>query len=159
MKIRFFAPQAGVVSFDWNRIGIDGDSAYLSLWSDEPSASSRINDWIYNAATFTGSFSPSGVDLCSRYYTVTPSPDCYGGFNQTFNVQTGWSTKTVNVAQAGWYWLGFGLGEIAEGTVPTVLALDNLRYQVREPNTLALLGVAFLAMGVTRRVPRTDRRA
>ena len=150
MKTRFFAPQAGVVSFDWNKIGGDWDTAYLSLWSDEPSISTRVNDWIYNGATFTGSFSPSGVDLCSRYYTVAPSPDCYG-FDQFFNAETGWSTKTINIAQAGWYWLGFGLGEVIEGTVPSVLALDNLRFHVSEPSPIALVGIAFAGMAITRR--------
>ena len=31
MTYRFFAAQAGTLSFDWDRIGRDGDSAFLSL--------------------------------------------------------------------------------------------------------------------------------
>lgn len=146
MKIRFYAPQAGLLSFDWNRLGADSDSAYLSLWSDDPQASDRINDWIYAAGTFEGSFTQGGVDLCSRYYDVAPNPNC-----AYLNTQTGWSTKTVNVSQAGWYWIGFGVGEVAEGTTPTVLALDNLKFQVPEPSTLALLGIGIAAIGCGRR--------
>jgi hypothetical protein len=152
MKTRFYAPKAGTLSFDWNRIGTDSDSAYFSLWSDDPASDFRLNDWIYYPSTFRGTFSPSGVDLCSRYYDIAPSPSACGAAGPAFfNAETGWSTKAVSVPNAGWYWLGFGLGEIAEGTAPTVLALDNVRFQVPEPATLLLVAAAIVGIASTRR--------
>ena len=62
MTYRFYAAQAGALSFDWDRIGKDNDSAFLSLWSDDDSI--RTNAWIYYANSFTGTFEASGVDLC-----------------------------------------------------------------------------------------------
>jgi hypothetical protein len=148
MKMRFFAPQAGVLSFDWNKLGSDiWDTAYLSLWSDDASNSTRINDWIYAYPIYTGSYSPSNVDLCSRYYDESPDPLCPNRFNQ----QTGWYSKSIAVAERGWYWLGIGMGEIAEGTVPTVLAVDNVRYQTPEPGTLGLVCAGMLAIGLVKR--------
>lgn len=152
MKTRFFAPQAGVLSFDWNRIGSDFDTAYFSVWSDDPSEPFRLNDWVFDPFAFHGAFSPSGVDLCSRYYDIAPSPSsCGASGSSAYNVETGWSTKTVAISHAGWYWLGFGLGEIAEGTSPTVLALDNVRFQVPEPATPMLVSAALLCIAVSRR--------
>ena len=148
MKLRFYAPQAGVISFDWNRIGEDGDTAYFSLWSADPLNTTRINDWIYYANTFEGTFTSSGVDLCSRYYDDGYGPTCQNPANNFYNYETGWSKKSANVSQAGWYWIGFGLGEVAEGTAPTVLALDNLRFDISEPGTLLLLITALAAMAI-----------
>jgi hypothetical protein len=149
MKYRFYAPHSGALSFDWNRIGADGDSAYLSLWSDD--GSFRTSDWIFNYPSFTGSFANSGVDLCARYYTDS---EIRCNIPSSLNVETGWQTKTVEILQTGWYTIGFGLGEIAEGTVPTVLALDNVRFNaLPEPGTgiLTLSGVGLLALFARRR--------
>lgn len=149
IKMRFFAPQAGVVSFDWNKIGWDPDSAYVSLWSDDPSKPFRINDWIFEYSTFSGTFGPSGVDLCSRYYDDPAPPSCPA---PSLNVETGWATKPLVVPESGWYWIGFALGEVAEGTVPSVLALDNVRYQVvPEPASVALLGLGLAGLAIARR--------
>ena len=148
MKLRFYAQQAGVISFDWNRIGRDGDTAYFSLWSDDPLNTARMNDWIYYANTFEGTFRSSGVDLCSRYYNDGSEPPCRDSAYDFYNYETGWSTKSAYISQAGWYWIGFGLGEVAEGTAPTVLALDNLRFELSEPGTVLLLITALAAMAI-----------
>ena len=140
MTYRFHAAQAGALSFDWDRIGKDGDSAFLSLWSDDDSI--RTNDWIYYANSFTGTFEPSGVDLCPHQTDTSCSDPSQIAF---YNVETGWSEMSVAVPQAGWYTIGFGVGEIAEGTAPTVLALDNLEFSpsaVPEPETWTLMALA-----------------
>ena len=140
MTFRFYAAQAGAVSFDWDRIGTDSDSAFLSLWSDDDSI--RVNDWIYYAGSFTGTFMPSGVDLCPHQTTWNCSDPAAIAF---YDSETGWLEQSVNVPQAGWYTIGFGVGEIAEGTAPTVLALDNLEFSpsaVPEPATWTLMALA-----------------
>ena len=150
MTFRFHAAQAGVLSFDWDRIGRDNDSAFLSLWSDDNSI--RTNDWIYYANAYAGGFHSSGVDLCSRQ-TVTTCPNPAG----LYGVETGWLSKSVNILQPGWYTIGFGVGEIAEGTVPTVLALDNLTFSpaaVPEPPPWALLAAAALVGALCARARR-----
>jgi hypothetical protein len=153
IKTRFFVPEAGELSFDWNRIGTDPDNAYVSIWSDDTSF--RVNDWIYSP-TFSGSnaFVPTGVDLCARYYDA-PSVRCRPEHVPLLNAETGWSSKSMTIADAGWYWIGFGLGEVADGTVPTVLALDNVNFQVTavpEPETYAmwLLGIAGVMLATRR---------
>jgi hypothetical protein len=155
IKMRFLAPQAGFLSFDWNRIGKDGDTAYFSLWSDD--GSNRVNDWIFYYPLFTGSFSPSGVDLCSRYYNDGYRPACRDPAYDFYNFETGWSTRLIAVTQPGWYWIGFGLGEVAEGTAPTVLALDNLRFQVSEPKTLALLALGLVGLILSTALSRSGQ--
>jgi hypothetical protein len=145
MTYRFYASQAGAIAFDWDRIGRDADSAFLSLWSDDGSI--RTNDWIYYAGSFTGTFAPSGVDLCPHQTNTSCADPSQVAF---YDAETGWSQMSVDVPQAGWYTIGFGVGEIAEGTAPTVLALDNLTFTpspVPEPAsaTLMLLGIAAAA--------------
>jgi hypothetical protein len=150
LKTRFYAEAPGTVSFDWNRIGRDNDTAYVSLWSDDNSY--RLNDWVYLPTddSFHNGFAPSNVDLCARYYTTTPGEQCDAFGQYFYNVETGWSTKSIAVSAPGWYWIGFGLGEVAEGSSPTVLALDNVRFTaaapVPEPETCAmwLLGMGAL---------------
>jgi len=154
MTFRFHAAQAGVLSFDWDRIGRDGDSAFLSLWSDDNSI--RTNDWIYYANSYTGGFHPTGVDLCS-HQTRTSCADPAQAF--FYGVETGWLTKSVNILQPGWYTIGFGVGEVAEGTVPTVLALDNLAFSpsaVPEPPPWALLTAAALVGALAARSRRAQ---
>ena len=152
MTYRFYAAQAGAVSFDWDRIGTDNDSAFLSLWSDDDSI--RVNDWIYYAGSFTGTFGPSGVDLCPHQTTWSCSDPAAIAF---YNSETGWLEKSVNVPQAGWYTIGFGVGEIAEGTAPTVLALDNLEFSpsaVPEPETWSLMALAAGVLALASRRKR-----
>ncbi len=59
----------------------------------------------------------------------------------------------------GWYTLGIGVGEIAEGTAPTILALDNLAFaaSIPEPGTLALLAIAAAAALLAARSARRAR--
>jgi hypothetical protein len=145
MSFRFFAPEAGEVSFDWNKLGTD-DAAYVSLWSDEGSA--RTTDWIYNSFTSTESFHASSIDLCSRYMTPPP-PDCEGSSS---NVETGWFTRSIQIREAGWYSIGFGMAESAEGTVPTAIALDNIRFNtvaapIPEPENYLMWLLGIGAMG------------
>jgi hypothetical protein len=154
MTYRFYAAQAGVLSFDWDRIGRDNDSAFLSLWSDDDSI--RVNDWIYYATSYAGTFGPSGVDLCAHQTISSCSDPAQASF---YDVETGWTEKSVDIAQAGWYTIGFGVGEIAEGTVPTVLALDNLTFSpstVPEPATSTLMAIAAAAAAA--RAARSVRR-
>jgi hypothetical protein len=67
--------------------------------------------------------------------------------NRIFDGETGWFSESVFLPSAGSYYFGIGLGEAAEGTVPTVLALDNLRISVPVPGTLALLGTGLIGLG------------
>ena len=159
MTYRFYASQAGAVAFDWDRIGKDDDSAFLSLWSDDDSI--RTNAWIYYAGSFTGTFEASGVDLCPHQTDTSCSDPSQVAF---YNAETGWSQMSVDVPQAGWYTIGFGVGEIAEGTAPTVLALDNLTFTpsaVPEPTsaTLMLLGIAAAAAARSARRRASGERA
>ena len=148
MTYRFHVAQAGVLSFDWDRIGEDSDSAFMTLYSDDNSI--RTNDWIYYANSYTGTFQASGVDLCPHQKTWSCSDPAAIAF---YDSETGWLEKSVDILQPGWYTIGFGVGEIAEGTAPTVLALDNLEFSpsaVPEPDSLALMTLAavlFALMG------------
>ena len=38
------------------------------------------------------------------------------------------------------------MNEIAESTAPTVLAIDNVRFDVPEPSSIALLGLGFVPL-------------
>jgi hypothetical protein len=67
--------------------------------------------------------------------------------NRIFDGETGWFSESVFLPSVGSYYFGIGLGEAAEGTVPTVLALDNLRISVPVPGTLALLGTGLIGLG------------
>jgi hypothetical protein len=153
MTYRFYAAQAGVLTFDWNRIGQDSDSAFMTLFSDDGSI--RSNDWIYYANSYAGGFSPSGVDVCSHQSSWSCADPAAIAF---YNSQTGWNEKSVDVLAPGWYTLGIGVGEIAEGTAPTVLAVDDLRFtaSVPEPSALAMMAFAAAALWV-RRLRRGDR--
>lgn len=160
LKVKFYVSQAGILSFDWDRIGSDSDSAYFSVWADDPMESYRHNDWIYYPTTFQGTFSATGVDLCARYRSG-PASAC-DELNRTeltsaLNVHTGWGTKSAHISSAGWYWLGFGLGEIAEGTVPTVLALDNVQFSIPEPTGLILCFTALIQGIAIRSFARSRR--
>ncbi len=154
MTFRFHAAQAGALSFDWDRIGRDGDSAFLSLWSDDNSI--RTNDWIYYANAYAGGFHSSGVDLCSHQTNTSCADPAQIAF---YDVETGWLRKSVDILQPGWYTIGFGVGEIAEGTAPTVLALDNLTFSpsaVPEPPPWALLAAALLVGALAARSRRAQ---
>ncbi|WP_140634418.1 hypothetical protein [Methylibium rhizosphaerae] len=126
IRTSFYAPQAGELTFDWDKIGVD-DTAYFSLWSDD--GTYRQNDWFYYYESFSGSFMTSGVDLCSRYYTE----GLEGGYCGGMNLETGWHSRSISVPGPGLYWIGFALSERLEGTVPSVLALDNVRFSVAAP--------------------------
>ena len=147
IKTKFTANRPGFVSFDWDRIGADGDNAYFTIWSDTPGT--RINGWIYDYHTSTESFSYVDVGLCEHTYAI-PS-GC-----QIYNTHTGWHTLNIQIDAPGDYWIGFGMNEIAEGSTPTILALDNVRFTVPEPATNALLLLAFGALLVVRRPSRRN---
>lgn len=171
MKTSFYAPQAGLLEFDWNHVGDPGDSAYFSLWSADPESSFRTTDWIYayywddavQSLVPSAPSGPSDVQICARYYGLLDDPlhpTCgLPGSADYLNQETGWFTKSVEVPTAGWYEIGFGLGEIQEGTVPSVLALDNVRFvKVLEPSTLGLfVGGLFAAAFVSRSRPLGGR--
>ena len=156
MTYRFYAAQAGVLTFDWNRLGRDSDSAFMTLFSDDGSI--RSNDWIYYANAYSGGFSPSGVDLCSHQTSWSCSDPAAIAF---YDTQTGWNEKSVDVLAPGWYTLGIGVGEIAEGSTPTVLAVDDLRFtaSVPEPSALALMSIAAAAWWARRVARRPSRGA
>jgi len=146
MKTLFYTPQAGVLSLDWNKIGGDADFTYFSIWSDDPKNTNRINGWLGSSAGL-----PSGVNLCSRYYDIDPSENCSSPHVDLFNVESGWGTRSVAITAPGRYWIGFAFVETAEGSWPTVLALDNLRFQVPEPNSLSLLFLGSISLGILSR--------
>jgi hypothetical protein len=85
------------------------------------------------------------VGLCS--HTTSVALGC--GF---YNAQTGWHTLNVWIGTPGTYTIGFGMNEIDEGTVPTILALDNVRFNVvPEPSSTALIGLAMAGLAFARR--------
>lgn len=143
IKTTFTVNRAGYVSFDWDRIGSDGDNAYFTIWSD--GHDSRINGWLYEPHIYTGDFTPVDVGLCSR--TTSLAGGCGG-----YNTHTGWQETKVWIGTPGTYSIGFAMNEIAEGTVPTILAIDNLRFNVvPEPSSAALTGLAIACLAVARR--------
>ncbi len=155
MTYHFYAGEAGVLSFDWDRIGKDSDSAFMTLFSDDGSI--RTNDWIYYANSYTGTFKPSGVDLCPHQTHSSCSDPAQLAF---YDSETGWFEKSVDILEPGWYTIGFGVGEIAEGTAPTVLALDNLTFSpsaVPEPAASTLMALAAAAAAAMR-AARSRRR-
>ena len=74
--------------------------------------------------------------------------------NRIFDGETGWFSESVFLPSVGSYYFGIGLGEAAEGTVPTVLALDNLRISVPVPGTLALIGLGFAGFARRRKTAK-----
>jgi hypothetical protein len=143
IKTQFTVNRPGFVSFDWDRVGEDGDNAYFTIWNDD--LGSRINGWIYDPHTYTDGFTPVDVGLCS--HTTSVALGC--GF---YNAQTGWHTLNVWIGTPGTYTIGFGMNEIDEGTVPTILALDNVRFNVvPEPSSTALIGLAMAGLAFARR--------
>lgn len=152
IRTQFTVNHAGYVSFDWNRIGSDGDNDYFTIWNDD--LGTRINGWIflygihtYDAAAGAnaGGFLPVDVGLCSHTTSL-------GGGCAPYDVQTGWNTMSVWIDTPGTYNIGFGMNEIAEWTAPTVLALDNVRFNVvPEPSSVALMGLAAAGLGFARR--------
>jgi hypothetical protein len=142
IKTQFSVKKAGYVSFDWDRIGHDGDNAYFTIWNDD--LGSRINGWLYDWHTYTDGFVPVDVGLCSRTTSIAGGCDFY-------NTHTDWHTMSVWIDTPGTYTIGFGMNEILEGTAPTVLAIDNLRFNVPEPSSAALMGLAVAGLAFVRR--------
>lgn len=153
LKTQFFAPRAGVFKFDWNYIGEPFDEAYFHLFSEE--AGSLLLESLYNGLEGIDWLDriPTNVELCARqYYDPADIDYICDLLDYPFYGETGWKTKSVEVFEPGWYWFGFGMGEIAEGNGPSALALDNIRYRVvAEPGTLLLLGIGLVGTGLARR--------
>ena len=143
IKTSFTANRPGYISFDWDRIGIDGDNAYFTIWSE--TLGKRINGWVYDYHTSKETFSSVNVGLCD--HVATDSTDC----DTLYNQHTGWHTLNVWIDTPGVYNIGFGMNEAAESSVPTILALDNVRFTVPEPGSIALLGLSLAGMTVLRR--------
>jgi hypothetical protein len=132
------------LSFDWNKIGADTDFAYLSLWSDDESY--RFNDWVYEGPEAVGA---SDIEFCARVYQSDPS---ICAFFNLYDYETGWQSRSLYVGQAGWYTIGFGTGSAVDESAPTILALDNLRFDVPTPGSPVLVATALALLGLgTRR--------
>ena len=143
IKTQFTVSHAGYVSFDWDRIGTDTDNAYYTIWSDE--LGSRLNGWIYEPHISTEPFTAIDVGLCAR--TTHSANGC-----SSYDAHTDWHEKRVWIDTPGTYFLGFGMNEIAEYTVGTVLAIDNVRFNVvPEPDGVFLFGLAGAALLLARR--------
>lgn len=141
LRTSFFAAAGDLVAFDWNFLseGPDGDGAYFSLWSDSFRHSAVLRDPNFGPFQGNQNFQPSTVDLCSRQVGAA---NC----NLFPTLQTGYVTQFLQIEQDGWYSLGFALLETQEGTVPSALAIDNVRVmRVPEPGagTLALMSLCF----------------
>lgn len=154
MKFRFYVDAPSVLSFDWDRIGRDYDAAFFSVWADD-SSGFRENDWLWAAPDYILPFGPSGVDLCPRAPTY-----CRPDFN--LNGETGWQRKETVLTSPGWYYIGFAMGEVEEGSVPSVLAIDNLQIQAKsevpEPWTAHLVVGALLALKLSTKLRQGSRR-
>jgi hypothetical protein len=145
--LRFIAPGMGQLAFDWAKLGADTDFAFLSLWSDD--GAYRFNDWIYAGPLPTAL---GGVRLCQRIFeNSTPPEDCDRDF-YGYNTVTGWHTETLPVPRAGAYTIGFATGSILDDGTPTILALDDVRFQaLPAPATLGLSLIALTLLGLVRR--------
>jgi hypothetical protein len=127
IKTLFKTSQPGILTFDWNHVGDQFDGAYFSLWSDDAETPFRTIDWLYHPALgFT--LKPSSVQLCTRYYETHPLQFC-GPPGTGLNIEIGWQTRSLVVPSRGAYWIGFHVSEDLEGTIPSVLGLDNVRFE------------------------------
>lgn len=141
MKTRFYGNAGDVLSFDWKHYaqdGTEGDSSYFTVWDDEPFADFRFIDYLrYGFAS--PAHVPSRINLCERVI----GNNCEG----SFTYDTGYLTRSLILPSDGWYWIGFGMFESEEGTVPSALAIDNIRLitEVPTPPVGGLVGLALVA--------------
>lgn len=157
LTLSFFASAGDLLAFDWNFIsmgpdgviapmGFDNDSAYFSLWSD----STRYSDLLRDRSLPEIDFRLSGVDLCARLV--------HAFCNSFRTYEAGYATRFVPIEADGWYSLGFALLETAEGTIPSALAIDNVRIvNVPEPSDVSLLLMSLLSLGLLSRFSRSRK--
>lgn len=143
--------QAGdQLAFDFYYVTTDPfDEAFVVLVSDTGSTSvTFLNPFSGpNHLPFSGG-STSPIDLyCHR---VLPGGNpCQAGDN---NRATGWQHLSIGLPNTGTFTVGFGLWEVAEGTQPTAILIDNVTLTaIPEPSTAILLGGGLLLGWLRRR--------
>ena len=145
-KFRFESTQAGTLTFDWNKIGLDSDVAFLSLWSE--TGSYRSNAWIYGGLAPQPSNHPSAINLCGQIFRdpIAHFHECKLLPSNSYNVESGWHTQTVALPAAGVYWLGIMNSTYLDSLGPSVIAIDNIQLAVPEPGTytMVLLGTLLI---------------
>jgi PEP-CTERM motif len=133
-----------ILSFDFyyvtNEGVLNGDQAFFALI---PTGGGPKVLMFLNPLTGQGSISP--VDLCNRQ---VGSSNCAPSSNRT----TDWQHVAFALPSHGTFTAGFGMWEVAEGTVPSALFIDNVQLtSVPGPSTLVLLGVGLAGAASLRR--------
>lgn len=123
-----FAASAGqVLSFDWNFLTSEltpvSDTNDTAFWTLIPGGAFKLADTF---SAFVASLTP-------------------------LDEETGFEHVQFVIPAAGVYTLGFGVVDVADGALGSVLLVDNVQL-VPEPSMLAILGVG--AAAVARRVRR-----
>jgi hypothetical protein len=122
----FFATAGSVLSFDWNFL------------TSELTPVSDTND------TAFWTIAPGGVTvLADTHSTFLPSLT-------VLDEETGFSTVHYVIPATGFYTLGFGVVDVSDFSLGSVLLVDNVQV-VPEPGLLTLLGMGLGAVGVARR--------
>lgn len=136
-----------ILSFDFyfvtNEGHLNGDQAFFALIPSDGGAKTLV---FLNPLTGQGSISP--VDVCDRQVFDPEPSNCDVLKNRT----TEWQHVTFALPSTGTFTAGFGMWEVAEGTIPSAIFIDNVRLTaVPVPSTLVLLGVGFAGLVFYRR--------
>ena len=95
----------------------------------------------------------SPVALCERQILPLGNDPC-GTAGPGANRTDGWQHVSVVLPTSGVFTFGFGLSEIADGTVPSALFIDNVELSsVPGPPALALASFGALLLWIRRRLP------
>lgn len=150
LKQEFFGLAGNTLTFDYNYITADlgTDPALLSLVLDSEYYSMTLTALLGGGALGAPALL-SDVRLCERI--VDPEqPDRDLCQFMAPARESGYDTFSLVLPYTGIYTLGFSVFERAEGTIPTVLSIDNVKV-LPEPSTLTLLCIGLAAIGLTAR--------